>query len=252
MNTDKHRLFIRIKNSNYKNLFVNMGVYWCLKILFFLIISCLSFSCVSSTEDKKRDGVQKEKDRSIQTQKPTKIPLEKFQPIGWNILKEIREDLNNDGLIDVVFLFEKGNSRLLKIIFADEKIGYKLSYSSKNLIKCRTCGGVINEPLQSFRVLEDKSILIHQYGGDTFRWSMTLKFLYQNKDWFVTFFQKSDFDTDGSEIDKVTSYDSVQTFVEISEYKYENGRGYKYKSKLIRQDKYIKLKSFKYSIFENI
>ncbi|MCB1192895.1 MAG: hypothetical protein KDK90_20795, partial [Leptospiraceae bacterium] len=163
---------------------------------------------------------------------------------------------------DVVLLLEKETDgyftqkkkgrkkvRLLNLVFADKVIGYKLSFSSKQLIFCSICGGDLVEPLQTLKILEDKSIVVHQYGGGSIRWSTTLKFRYKNNDWYVDSFQRASFDTPGKRIDKIVSYNTIDGIIEVSYHRTINGRRVKRIEKEIRHKNILKLKDFHYRDF---
>ena len=118
-----------------------------------------------------------------------------FVPSGYKIMKQVKGDLNKDGIPDVVLVLKNKKEdkegvdaeeipRLLVIIFGVKTGGYTLSASSKEAILCRTCGGVFGDPFADLKIVRG-TIVIEHYGGSSDRWGYTHRWRFQDGDWFL-------------------------------------------------------------------
>ncbi len=119
-------------------------------------------------------------------------------PADAGILKKTEGDLNNDGLPDVVFVFndeaESGNeanlhsedvpNRILSIQFQKKGGKYEEVASSTSAIMCKTCGGLLGDPFEGVAIKKGVLIIDH-YGGDHDRWGFTDTFRWQNGGFFL-------------------------------------------------------------------
>ena len=98
-----------------------------------------------------------------------------------HILKSASGDINSDGYIDIILIFDNPNSIESKRIFvlytSNSEYKFKLYARNDNIIQPYVSGGAWGEPLDDV-VIEKRGFRIEHYGGSNFRWNRTTVFKY--------------------------------------------------------------------------
>ncbi|MDN3585777.1 hypothetical protein QWY86_03805 [Pedobacter aquatilis] len=132
---------------------------------------------------------------------------EDLKPANWTIIETANGDLNNDGVEDLVLVFESNkitdetrtygdnNSeiiketqkpRILAIYFKDKTNGeFRLSMQNNDFILRSQEGGKLGDPLNQIGI-KDQQLYLRFQGGAEWRWEMGYTFKFENKDWFLT------------------------------------------------------------------
>lgn len=116
-----------------------------------------------------------------------------FIPKDFQIRDSLVIDFNKDGISDIVLALQSSKEDLpndfpgiliiLKGINLNE---YELSARNDTLIWCKTCGGIMGNPFDSF-IFENDTLQINQAGGSASRWGFNYYCTYDNKtdNWFI-------------------------------------------------------------------
>ncbi len=118
------------------------------------------------------------------------VLFKNFLPKYYTVLDTANSDFNNDGLIDVVIVAHYNNktkdvleekNRAI-IILQKTKAGFIQKVKTLNGMLCKSCGGLFGDPYQGIS-LKKNILTLNNYGGSSWRWSITYIFRYQKKDW---------------------------------------------------------------------
>jgi len=120
-----------------------------------------------------------------------------FVPKGYHIIQHAKGHLNADALEDHAIIIQSDepvsdlkevdhdqNPRILFVLFADEKDGFKLAVQSNESVMLSDDGGVFGDPLQELYIA-NKVVHVEYYGGSTQKWEYTYKWRFQNNDWYL-------------------------------------------------------------------
>lgn len=120
-----------------------------------------------------------------------------FIPAGYQQLgKELATgDLNGDGRPDVVLALgavaedstEVGGDELpprLLLVLWRTASGYQLAARSEQALLCKTCGGAYGDPYAGLEIKKG-ILLVHHYGGSSWRWTIDSRFRYQQGGFFL-------------------------------------------------------------------
>ena len=122
-----------------------------------------------------------------------KIPAEAQVFIGKNdhAIAFESADLNGDGTMDFLLVTEPktaktmgedaGNERTLMILTGDAAGKLKLAKTNKQVVYCKSCGGVFGDPFAGIDVKRN-SFTVNNYGGSNWRWSESYQFNYSRID----------------------------------------------------------------------
>ena len=122
-----------------------------------------------------------------------KIPVEAQVFIGKNdhAIAFESADLNGDGTMDFLLVTEPktaktmgedaGNERTLMILTGDAAGKLKLAKTNKQVVYCKSCGGVFGDPFAGIDVKRN-SFTVNNYGGSNWRWSESYQFNYSRID----------------------------------------------------------------------
>jgi len=149
------------------------------------------------------------------------------------LLAFVAADLNDDGLMDYVFVVEnkesevKNNefdqgSRTLKIAIGFPDKSLKIVKISKNVVLCRTCGGSFDPFDPSGLTASKKTFSVSHYGGTGERWSNTYQFNYSRRDdtWQLVYVEETTSDVSDHNKIKTKNYHPPKSFgkIDISEF----------------------------------
>lgn len=101
-------------------------------------------------------------------------------------------DLNGDDTKDFILVTEKAISkpldddnaddeRALLIIVSDRAGDLNLVKQNKNVVYCKSCGGVMGDPFAGIEVKKN-GFTVNNYGGSSWRWSESYEFRYSRRD----------------------------------------------------------------------
>lgn len=128
-----------------------------------------------------------------------KVPLtgktyQEFIPKGYDTMiigpSIARGDLNKDGLEDIALVLRNIEEtkydtaiRYVVIIFKQQD-GYRLACIAGKVVMSSGDGGVWGEPFDGVRI-KKRVLIISHYGGSNWRWSVDMKFRYQDGDFYL-------------------------------------------------------------------
>ena len=162
----------------------------------FFVISLLllfSFGCKDIPKEKTQQNTQKKrstaKDEKLEQkniQKEDNKDLEYLIPEGARTIDSVFGKLKNGKEIAVFVLDSKNdeNEEEDRTLLILEKTvsGYRQMAINKELILCKSCGGIFGDPYNGV-TLKGNVLSISNYGGSAWRWSENYTFRYQNSDW---------------------------------------------------------------------
>lgn len=131
-------------------------------------------------------------------------------PADWKIIKQLKADLNSDGLEDLIYVLERTLQpedwppRVLAIYFKNPNGQYSKSIQSQHAIMCSLCGGMMGDPFSDLQVTKKGVIVISHYGGSRDRWAFVHRWRYQDGAWKLIGFTKQSNDNltlSGLEVD---------------------------------------------------
>lgn len=111
------------------------------------------------------------------------VELSRFVPPGATLRMSARDDLDGDGDEDALIAVEHGGveasdiPRALYLLRRDTDGVLQLAVDSPKAIPCRTCGGMMGDPLQSIRTGRGRFTLRFE-GGSRELWSSEYSFEY--------------------------------------------------------------------------
>ena len=125
-------------------------------------------------------------------------------PEGWSILTAYGEeakaegDLNKDNIPDIAAVIEQNTSantngtidlsnppaRSLIIAFRNPDNSYNLSVIADKAVLLANEGGIFGDPFDSISINRG-SVVLHFYGGSSWRWYENFRFRFQDKDWYL-------------------------------------------------------------------
>ena len=133
----------------------------------------------------------------------SKIPtsgktIKDFIPKGYDTLAVAKGDLNKDKRDDLVLVLRpdwelseieitEDSARMeprLLIVLLNSGEGFKVAGKSQGAVLCESCGGVFGDPFSGIEI-NNGVLLIHHYGGSSWRWSSTHKFRYQQTEFVL-------------------------------------------------------------------
>ena len=147
--------------------------------------------------------------------------LQDFIPAQWELIASAQGDLNKDGLDDYAAIIEYltevsetrvfgdyteeilGRPRILFMAFAKPGDGLCLSVQNNDLVLRAHEGGMMGDPFSDLAI-ERGAVRIDYYGGSSWRWAKTVRFRYQQDDWYLIGYTDKSYHTFGG---KMTEYD---------------------------------------------
>lgn len=163
------------------------------------------------------------------------IPEELKQIISpqEELLAFVAADLNDDGLMDYVFVVESREAevksdefdqgiRTLKIAIGCPDKSIKIVKISKNAVLCRTCGGSFDPFNLRELTASKKTFAVSHYGGTGERWSNTYQFNYSRRDdtWQLVYVEETTSDVSDHNKIITKNYRPPKSFgkIDISEF----------------------------------
>ncbi|MEK7083976.1 MAG: TspO/MBR family protein, partial [Patescibacteria group bacterium] len=140
----------------------------------------------NSTNDGQTGNASSETWPISESNDASRVSLNNFVPVGWNILQKTEGDLNGDVFRDAAVVLEFATTskpyeeppRKLLVLLGQEQGGYALDVESDTAILRSDEGGVFGDPFEAVQIV-DGSLAVHFYGGSAWRWKQTFEFQYQ-------------------------------------------------------------------------
>ncbi len=118
-----------------------------------------------------------------------------FAPQGYSVLQDAVSDLNGDGLDDEAVIYKSKDEdnpdvdastndfppRILTILLGQKDGSYTQLLSNDRAVQCKTCGGVMGDPLQDMVIDTHGRLVVSYYGGSSWRWGATHTFAWKNE-----------------------------------------------------------------------
>lgn len=153
-----------------------------MKVIYILVFLSIKFDCFA---------------QSIPSIQITSNKIENFIPNGWEIISNIKQDFNNDRLLDYAIVIQSKDiinntigdgfysQKLLLIIFAKSNNTFQKSLQTNKLFGIGNWGIQSSNPF--VKMESDKKYLKLSFStGGTLRAYMTYYFQYRNNDWILS------------------------------------------------------------------
>ncbi len=114
----------------------------------------------------------------------TAMSTSKFVPAGWTLESTVTGDLNTDGVADaaLVFVDKAEGDRALMIAFKNAKGEFERVVTAKNVLQCKSCGGMLGGETNAPDIKIAKGVvIINTLTGSRESTDSTFRFRYDPK-----------------------------------------------------------------------
>lgn len=158
------------------------------------LLAALFFVAACSGENEKKVAAHPDKVEVKTEEKEEVIPFDdKLElPKGWSVIKDLKGDLDKDGVDERVVVYNCGEidnangiscERELRI-FRKGKANWDIWKRTKNPLYTSDAGGMMGDPFDNIEIKKGVLVISHM-GGSRYKWAMTHRYRFQNDDFYL-------------------------------------------------------------------
>lgn len=164
---------------------------------------------------------------SIEGESSVMLKLQDIVPQGYRLLDSKEGDIDHDGIADALLVVEdefntsqvfgEGAQRKMLVCKAGEDGVLKVVRENRQIIPCKTCGGLDGAYFE-LQIVQPGAFSVVVQGGSRERWTIQYDFTYDklSSDWLLTAAKISLMDSTQEDVEPTVRYVSVSELAERS------------------------------------